>query len=89
MSELANYQAYQDQINTFLASQLDKLETNDEKLLEAMRYGLLIGGKRMRPYLAYTTGESLGAAKADIDANKILYTKNVREFKAYNKFKHS
>ena len=68
MSELANYQAYQDQINTFLANQLDKLETNDEKLLEAMRYGLLIGGKRMRPYLAYTTGESLGAAKTDIDA---------------------
>jgi farnesyl diphosphate synthase len=68
VSNLANHQAYQDQINTFLANQLNKLTINDEKLLEAMRYGLLIGGKRMRPYLAYITGESLGAAKSDIDA---------------------
>lgn len=68
MSNLTNHQAYQDKINTFLAKQLNKLTINDEKLLEAMRYGLLIGGKRMRPYLAYITGESLGAAKTDIDA---------------------
>jgi farnesyl diphosphate synthase len=32
-----------------------------------MRYGLLIGGKRMRPYLAYVTGETLGASLTDID----------------------
>ena len=32
-----------------------------------MRYGLLIGGKRMRPYLAYITGEALGANLDDID----------------------
>lgn len=68
MSDLVNHQAYQDQINTFLAKQLNKLTINDEKLLEAMRYGLLIGGKRMRPYLAYITGESLGANNSDIDA---------------------
>jgi len=68
VSNLTNHQAYQDKINTFLAKQLNKLTINDEKLLEAMRYGLLIGGKRMRPYLAYITGESLGAAKTDIDA---------------------
>ncbi|MCW8864408.1 MAG: (2E,6E)-farnesyl diphosphate synthase [Colwellia sp.] len=68
MSTLANHQQYQQRINDFLAAQLDKLSVNDEKLLEAMRYGLLIGGKRMRPYLAYITGESLGAAQTDIDA---------------------
>ncbi|MDP7592647.1 MAG: (2E,6E)-farnesyl diphosphate synthase [Litorilituus sp.] len=68
MSKLANHQQYQDQINKFLAKQLQKLTINDEKLLEAMRYGLLIGGKRMRPYLAYITGESLGASSTDIDA---------------------
>jgi farnesyl diphosphate synthase len=33
-----------------------------------MRYGLLIGGKRMRPYLAYITGEVTGADLNDIDA---------------------
>jgi farnesyl diphosphate synthase len=68
VSKLANHQQYQDQINKFLAKQLQKLTINDEKLLEAMRYGLLIGGKRMRPYLAYITGESLGASSTDIDA---------------------
>jgi len=68
VSKLANHQQYQEQINHFLAKQLNKLTVNDEKLLEAMRYGLLIGGKRMRPYLAYITGESLGASKTDIDA---------------------
>jgi len=68
VSELANYKKYQDQINLFLTQQLDNLSVNDEKLLEAMRYGLLIGGKRMRPYLAYITGESLGAQSSDINA---------------------
>jgi len=32
-----------------------------------MRYGLLIGGKRMRPYLSYITGISVGAKSEDID----------------------
>jgi len=68
VSNLVNYQKYQDQINDFLALQLDNLVVNDKKLLEAMRYGLLIGGKRMRPYLAYITGESLGAQSSDINA---------------------
>ncbi|OUR62535.1 geranyl transferase [Colwellia sp. 39_35_sub15_T18] len=68
MSQLTNHQQYQQQINDFLAKQLDNLTVNDEKLLAAMRYGLLIGGKRMRPYLAYITGESLGAEQTDINA---------------------
>jgi len=68
VSQLTNHQQYQQQINDFLAKQLDNLTVNDEKLLAAMRYGLLIGGKRMRPYLAYITGESLGAEQTDINA---------------------
>jgi len=68
VSQLANHQQYQQQINDFLAKQLDNLTVNDEKLLAAMRYGLLIGGKRIRPYLAYITGESLGAEQTDINA---------------------
>ena len=68
MNALTNHQKYQKRINDFLAKQLDGLTINDEKLFEAMRYGLLLGGKRMRPYLAYITGESLNALPADIDA---------------------
>lgn len=67
MSKLVNHDVFQKRINNFLALQLDKLSINDEKLHQAMRYGLLIGGKRMRPYLVYTTGEVLGASLADLD----------------------
>ena len=67
MSKLTNLDVYQDRIDKFLALQLDNLSINDDKLHQAMRYGLLIGGKRMRPYLAYITGEALGASLADID----------------------
>ncbi|MFQ3209598.1 MAG: farnesyl diphosphate synthase [Colwellia sp.] len=68
MTNLTSYEQYQQRINTFLASKLEALTINDPKLLEAMRYGLLIGGKRMRPYLAYVTGEAVSADLNDIDA---------------------
>ncbi|WP_448212084.1 (2E,6E)-farnesyl diphosphate synthase [Colwellia sp. MEBiC06753] len=67
MSSLANLAELQTRVNQLLSAKLDSLEVNDQKLLDAMRYGLLIGGKRMRPYLAYLTGETLGANIADID----------------------
>jgi farnesyl diphosphate synthase len=68
VSELAQLKAFQERVDQLLIAKLDQLPVNDEKLLEAMRYGLLIGGKRMRPYLAYITGEVLGADINDIDA---------------------
>ena len=68
MSRLQSYEHYQQRINKFLAIKLEKFTINDIKLHEAMRYGLLIGGKRMRPYLAYITGEATGADLNDIDA---------------------
>lgn len=64
LPELSNYQQ---RVNQLLADKLDALAVNDAKLLEAMRYGLLIGGKRMRPYLVYTTGMALGAEINDLD----------------------
>ena len=67
MSKLVNYDIFQRRIDDFLTLQLDKLLINDEKLHKAMRYGLLIGGKRVRPYLAYITGEALGAKLSDLD----------------------
>ena len=67
MTTLGNIEQYQLRINKFLEVKLNQLIVNDVKLLEAMRYGLLIGGKRIRPYLAYITGETLGASLSDID----------------------
>lgn len=67
VTELTNIEAVQTRINDYLINKLENLPVNDEKLLAAMRYGLLIGGKRMRPYLAYITGEALDAKQSDID----------------------
>lgn len=67
VTKLLNIDTVQTRINDYLINKLDTLTINDEKLHAAMRYGLLIGGKRMRPYLAYITGEALNAKQSDID----------------------
>ena len=67
MTKLSNIEQIQQRIDKYLIDKLDSLPINDEKLHSAMRYGLLIGGKRMRPYLAYITGEALDAEQSDID----------------------
>ncbi len=67
MTQLSQLDFYQARINQFLEDKLAQFEVNDEKLLAAMRYGLLIGGKRMRPYLAYITGDALGLEMSDVD----------------------
>lgn len=41
--------------------------TNPVSLHLAMRYSVFNGGKRIRPILAYATGESFGAAPSNID----------------------
>lgn len=67
VTKLAHIEDVQTRINDYLTKKLASLTLNDEKLLAAMRYGLLIGGKRMRPYLAYITGAALNAKQSDID----------------------
>ena len=67
VTKLAHIDDVQTRINDYLTKKLASLALNDEKLLAAMRYGLLIGGKRMRPYLAYITGATLDAEQSDID----------------------
>lgn len=67
MTTLPLLSDYQSRVNQLLTNKLDALPVNDTRLLEAMRYGLLIGGKRMRPYLVYTTGLALGAKIEDLD----------------------
>ncbi|EJS89606.1 hypothetical protein AAUPMB_05468 [Pasteurella multocida subsp. multocida str. Anand1_buffalo] len=52
----------QQRINTFLAQQLN-VDSSPSPLAEAMRYGVLLGGKRIRPFLVYATGRMLGRLK--------------------------
>ncbi|MBL4942080.1 MAG: (2E,6E)-farnesyl diphosphate synthase [Colwellia sp.] len=67
MSNLVNHDVFQQRINQFLQRQLAQLTVNDKKLHQAMSYGLLIGGKRIRPYLVYITGDALGISLEDLD----------------------
>ncbi|WP_410016204.1 (2E,6E)-farnesyl diphosphate synthase [Sodalis sp. C49] len=39
-----------------------------EPLTQAMRHGALLGGKRLRPFLVYRTGQLFGLPLADLDA---------------------
>ncbi|MGL1959273.1 MAG: (2E,6E)-farnesyl diphosphate synthase [Colwellia sp.] len=68
MTTLKDHNECQARIDAFLIDKLDQLIVNDDKLLSAMRYGLLIGGKRMRPYLTYITGKTLNVEQSDLDA---------------------
>lgn len=39
----------------------------DSRLIQAMNYGLLLGGKRVRPFLVYATGQMLGCELNELD----------------------
>ncbi|TDF39798.1 (2E,6E)-farnesyl diphosphate synthase [Alteromonadaceae bacterium M269] len=60
-------QRYQERVNRLLEAHLSKLSEIAPTLKQAMQYGLLIGGKRIRPFLTYATGEMLGAKLSDLD----------------------
>lgn len=59
---------YQSRIEQVLDRCLQLPEPGTPRLLEAMRYSVLGGGKRLRPVLVYCTGEALGAPLASLDA---------------------
>src|SRR5689334_5293485 len=59
---------YQKRIEAVLARALEIEGGATSRLLEAMRYSTLAGGKRVRPVLVYATGEALGAALDVLDA---------------------
>lgn len=46
---------------------LDDLSIADERLKQAMHYSLLNGGKRIRPFLIYTTAEVFSGSKEQAD----------------------
>jgi geranylgeranyl pyrophosphate synthase len=59
---------YQRRIEIELTRALDIEGAATPRLLEAMRYSTLGGGKRVRPVLVYATGEALGAPLELLDA---------------------
>ena len=59
----------QQRINHYLSTQLETLKTTQAPLANAMAYAVLLGGKRVRPFLMYTTGRMLGVHLAKIDAS--------------------
>lgn len=61
-------ESYRARIEQVLDRCLALPDAGTARLREAMRYSTLGGGKRLRPALVYLTGESLGAALADLDA---------------------
>ncbi|WED21206.1 (2E,6E)-farnesyl diphosphate synthase [Vibrio sp. JC009] len=64
---LNNLPLYQERNSQQLKIWLDKLDHQNESLIQAMRYGLVLGGKRARPFLVYATGEMLGCRLEDLD----------------------
>jgi geranylgeranyl pyrophosphate synthase len=59
---------YQQRVESVLARALEIDGGATERLLEAMRYSTLAGGKRVRPVLVYATGEALGAPLERLDS---------------------
>ncbi len=60
-------QEIQTRINQFLQTQLTQIDTFPSPLIEAMKYGVLLGGKRIRPFLVYATGRMLGVSLNQLD----------------------
>lgn len=64
---LVHLQADQQRVGQAMSAALSALPVTDARLLEAMQYSLLLGGKRLRPFLVYATGRMLGALPEDLD----------------------
>ncbi|PKM20643.1 MAG: (2E,6E)-farnesyl diphosphate synthase [Gammaproteobacteria bacterium HGW-Gammaproteobacteria-15] len=58
---------YQQRVEQHLQQYLDSRTVTDQRLLSAMSYSLLLGGKRVRPFLVYSCGTLLGASLHDLD----------------------
>ncbi|ORT50497.1 geranyl transferase [Vibrio sp. qd031] len=58
---------YQTRSNQQLEAWVTQHPFADHQLLKAMQYALLLGGKRIRPFLVYAVGEMLGTKPEDLD----------------------
>ncbi|WP_225639503.1 (2E,6E)-farnesyl diphosphate synthase [Candidatus Profftia sp. (ex Adelges kitamiensis)] len=62
------FQYYHKRVDTALINYINNLPIYDSELVTAMRYSILLGGKRIRPYLVYATGKMFGTSLNDLDA---------------------
>lgn len=61
------HQWVQDRVNKTLLKQFQRLPVNQSQLVTAMKYGTLLGGKRVRPFLVYAIGDMLNVAVENLD----------------------
>ncbi|XTZ37475.1 (2E,6E)-farnesyl diphosphate synthase [Salmonella enterica] len=61
-------QACVEQANQALRRFMAPLPFQNTPLVEAMHYGALLGGKRLRPFLVYATGGMFGISQQTLDA---------------------
>jgi geranylgeranyl pyrophosphate synthase len=61
------HEDYQERIEQVLDRCLALPDSGTARLRDGMRYSVLGGGKRLRPILVYTTGQSLGAPLEHLD----------------------
>jgi len=54
-------------VNNAISRFLAPLPFQNSPLVEAMHYGTLLGGKRLRPFLVYATGEMFGVSQDVLD----------------------
>ncbi|MDX3772809.1 (2E,6E)-farnesyl diphosphate synthase [Chromatiaceae bacterium AAb-1] len=64
---LSNLSVYQQRVEQYLQQFLNTRWPDEPRLLKAMSYSLLLGGKRVRPFLVYSCGTLLGASPDDLD----------------------
>lgn len=60
-------QECQQSVDTQLHHYINSLDNQAPRLKEAMIYGALLGGKRIRPFLVYQVGKMLGAKQEQLD----------------------
>lgn len=61
-------QASNFRVDATLEALFDTRPAIEPRLEAAMRHGLLVGGKRLRPLLVYLAGQALGASDKELDA---------------------
>lgn len=60
-------QKYSQRTDEQLKQLIHQLPPSPARLRQAMEYSLLMGGKRIRPFLVYATGEMLNISLSDLD----------------------
>ncbi|WP_269934761.1 (2E,6E)-farnesyl diphosphate synthase [Serratia liquefaciens] len=75
MSETVQQTVFSDQLQALrqradrtLLDFIAPLPFSDGNMVAAMRHGALLGGKRLRPFLVYTTGQMFGVSLNNLDA---------------------